>query len=306
METYQDKNSPLYEGLPFMKIRGETITYPCVAELKFDGEFQYVITKDNKVYLVNKREHGRIRVGMTCTNVKLPDNSVFIGELFYGAGKDFYEFARHKLTDDLNLALFGVLRLNGEDVWKTWKYYEGRKYLESLPQEAFSAHTTIVPKFVLQSEEDFNKAFSKVTSNSFEGLVIKGLLSSYIDGETKEWVKRKFEDDSDLAICGFQTGTKRAKNLSLLLGHSINGQIVPFVHCGGGLTNEQKDAFLKTLTPHVKGKIKDDYIVTPKFVVRVKHNGVIRNPDGSPNSLRHPRFITVREDKSINEVDEIK
>ena len=64
MRTWQNKDSELYEGLPFMEIRGEGFTYPCRVEPKLDGEFSYVIKKEGKLYLANKPEHGRIRMEM--------------------------------------------------------------------------------------------------------------------------------------------------------------------------------------------------------------------------------------------------
>jgi len=68
MRTWQDKNSPLYEGLPFMEIEGEGFTFPCRAEIKLDGEFSYVIKKEGKLYLANKKEHGRMRSEMPVLN----------------------------------------------------------------------------------------------------------------------------------------------------------------------------------------------------------------------------------------------
>src|SRR3972149_2881783 len=100
METWQDKNSKLYDNLPYMSIRGaiNDITYPCSAEIKLDGELQYIIKAGNhQVYLANKQEHGRIRTDMPVTNsIVCPDNTVFLGELVYGEGKSFYEFLSHK------------------------------------------------------------------------------------------------------------------------------------------------------------------------------------------------------------------
>lgn len=304
MKTWQDKNSSLYDGLPFMKIIGEYPVYPCVAEIKYDGEFNYLISRD-KNYLANKKEHGRIRTEMPCTSMVIPNDSVFIGELIHGNGTNFYDLLRHKLTEDLRLGIFGVLRLDGIDVWKSLTYVEQRKILES--QTFYNDRVFLVPSFKAPDEIQLKNIFDNVCLKRFEGIVIKDPTSKYISGETGRWVKWKKDYDADLVIMGFMTGTKRAKKLSLLLGHkSPDGTIQAITHCGGGLKDVEKDIILAQLQKHVIGKVKDDYLVEPKIVVTIKHNGIISNADGSVSSLRHPRFKTIRQDKTVGQIDTIK
>jgi ATP-dependent DNA ligase len=303
MRTYQDKNSPLYEGLPFCEIRGDYIHYPCVAEIKADGEFQYLISQEGKVYLANKREHGRIRTEMPVTNIRLPDNSVFVAELIYGAGMDFYDFLRHKLSEDLNLTVFGCVRYEGEDIWKTHNYIEVRKILER--QKFYNEKVKLAPKFLAQNKGQLLDFFDRVTKQGFEGVVIKDLLSQYANGETGRWVKWKYQTDADFVICGFQSGSKRAKTLSVLLGHRVDGKIQPLTYCGGGFSFEEKETLLRVLKEKITGNEGDEYYVDPKIVITVKYNGVIRDEKGSVHSLRHPRFKCFRFDKTPQEVNTI-
>jgi len=305
MKTWMNKLDPLYEGLPFMEIEGEMISYPCVAEVKLDGEFQYIIKRNGIVYLANKREHGRIRTDMPVTNIDIPDNSVFLGELVWGAGKDFYDFARHKLDPDCNLGIYGCIKYAGKQLWGKATYTETRQLLESL--KFYTDKVVLVPAVEIHDTQELEDFFKQVVASGYEGLVIKQLDSKYINGKSYHWAKKKFQTEADLVICGYQTGTKRAKNLTVLVGHLVDGEIKPLTHVGGGFKYEEKMELLSALQgcPSI-GKLKDDVLVEPKIVIKVIYNGVIYNPDGSINSLRHPRFDRFRFDKAVKEIDTIK
>ena len=305
MKTWLDKLNPIYEGLPYMEIEGESISYPCVAEIKLDGEFQYLIKKDGKTYLADKQVYGRIRTDMPVTNVDIPDNSVFLAELVWNAGKSFYEFARHKLDADCNLGIFSCVRYKGEDLWGKVPYTEVRDLLEK--QTFYNNKVVLIPAIQVADSQELKDLFDRLVANGYEGLVAKQPNSKYVNGKTLLWTKRKFEDEADLVIVGYQTGTKRAKNLSVLLGHLVNGQVKQLTHCGGGFNLAEKATLLKVLQGcKVVGKQKDDILVEPQIVVKIIHNGIIRNPDGSANSLRHPRFDRFRFDKTVAEIDTIK
>jgi len=300
MKTWQDKNSPLYANLPFMEIAGNHIFYPCVAEIKFNGEFQYLINDGTETYLANKKEYGRIRTGMKVTNINIPEQSVFCGELIYQDGKVFQDFQRHKLTDDLRLVIFQVLRVKGQDIWKVANYTDQRKLLEK--QTFYNNDVFLVPNFAIANRKQFDDIFDRmVVKQGYEGLVAKDPLSSYINGETGKWYKEKFKGYANLAIMGF----KVVKDISLLLGHRVNGQIVPICHCGGGMKDSEKETFLRVLRPLAIDKKGNDYLVSPKIVIKVKHGGTIRDASGNVSSLTSPQFETIMMDKTINEVDTI-
>jgi ATP-dependent DNA ligase len=305
MKTYQDKCSPFYEGLPFMEIEGLHIPFPCIAEIKFDGEFQYLIKKHGNIYLANKKEYGRIRTDMAVTNsIDIPEDSIFTAELIWDRGTFFYDFLRHKLGDDLNLAVFGCLRYAGEDVWKQNDYIETRKLLEK--QTFYNKKVILAPKVICHNKQELDGFFHVVTQQGYEGIVIKDPLSKFIDGETGRWAKWKHQVDNDFAIIGFQSGTKRAKTLSVLVGYRCNGKIQRLTYVGGGFKIDEKEAILSVLKDLVSGHSGDEYYVEPKIVITVMHYGIIRNEDGSINSLRHPQFKCVRFDKTVEQIDELK
>lgn len=305
MKTWQDKLSTLYDGLPYMEMEGESITYPSVAELKLDGEFVYAVKNGGKVYLANKPAYGRIRTDMAVTDRLnlMPEDSALLCELVWGAGKDFYEFARHKLDADCNLGVYGCVKWAGKILNST--YTEVRQLLEE--QTFYDKKVALVPAVMLEDADDLDELFNTVTAAGYEGVVVKKPNSKYVNGRNYDWTKKKLQAEADLVICGYQTGTKRAKTLSVLVGHRVGNEIKPFVHVGGGFTQKEKAALLKVLQGcTVVGNLDKDFLVEPKIVIKIIHSGVIRNPDGSANSLRHPRFDRWRLDKTVQEIDTIK
>jgi len=312
MRTYQDKNSPLYTGLPFMEIEGEEFTFPCRAEIKLDGEFQYVIKQKGKLYLANKPEHGRIRMEMPVLNEiesKIPDNSIFLAELVWGDGKSFYGangFAKHKLDPNCGLGFFGCLEYAGHQLWGNLTYAATRDFLEQ--QKFYTPNAVLIPSVVVANQQELDDLYEVIINGGYEGLIAKTPNSKYINGVTYEWTKRKFEAEGDFVIIGFQSGTRRAKTLSILVGHRVNGEIVPLTYVGGGFgaNTVPKEKMLTVLSGMVTGHNGVENYVEPKIVVKVKHSGVIRNPDGSVNSLRHPQFRDIRFDKTVEHIDTVK
>lgn len=305
METWQDKNSSLYDGLPYMEIEGINITYPSIAEVKLDGEFVYAIKNNGKVYLANKPTYGRIRTDMAVTDQLnlMPEGTVLLGELVWGEGKDFYEFARHKLDAECNLGIYGCIRWAGKVL--NSPYIETRQLLEE--QDFYNSKVVLIPAVMVEDEEELEDLFNRVTAVGYEGVLIKKPSSKYINGRNYDWTKKKLQAEADLVICGYQTGTKRAKTLSVLVGHMINGEIKPFVHVGGGFTQEEKNILLGVLQKcPIIGKSDKDILIEPKIVIKIIHSGIVRNTDGSANSLRHPRFDRFRLDKTVEEIDTIK
>lgn len=300
-----DKSSPLYEGLPFMEIEGELVTYPTVAEVKFDGEFQYLIKKDGRVYLINKKEHGRTRTDIPIlNNLAIPEDSVFTAELIYGNGTDFYEFARHKLTEDNNIAIHGCLRYDGVDIWKGNTYADTRKLLEA--QKFYNSRVVLAPKQILYDKAQYDAFYNKVIAGGWEGIVVKDPLSKFINGATGRWVKRKYTADNDFVVMGFETETARAKKLSVIIGHKVGNNFVRLGHCGSGFEGNEKDALLKVLKANITSSHGNEHYVNPTLVITVKHHGIIRNTDGTVSSIRHPSFKTFRLDKLAKDIDTLK
>jgi DNA ligase-1 len=155
----------------------------------------------------------------------------------------------------------------------------------------------------VNNQAELDTLFKKVVALGYEGLVLKQPKSTYFDGDSHEWAKMKHVADLDLAIVGFQTGTKKAKKLSVMVAYQKDGQLVNLTHVGGGFELAEKDALLPLLQKDAIGKVGIDEMVTPKYVATIQHYGIIHNADGTISSLRHPQFKCLRPDKTIAQVD---
>jgi len=271
---------------PVLKIRGDLaeIKFPIWADLKLDGELCFLEIKNGKAMLYNKPKYGRKRWDCEITKQAelLLDDGLYIGELYYGDGKDVYELLRHKVDDNLKLSIF-------------WS----KKDLSLLPR--FHLNTphqnpplTRIPRWKVKNKEELGKLKKKVFKLGYEGLVLKKDPDLWFDGQTTKWYKIKREATAELPVIGF---AKRAKLLSLLLGHKVGENWQPLCFVGGGFSLTEKQILRDVLSKHVIGETKDAYLVEPRLVVEVAHQGIIKI-DGKVHSLRHPIFRAFRWDKA--------
>lgn len=193
MKTYFKKNY----NLPVCKYRGnkQDIKYPCYASLKIDGELQYIIQKNNKIFSVNKSKYGRYRFNYPALKefeeLNLPDG-IYLAELYWNEGKtkeDFYGLLRNKNSDNLKLAIWGILQqyeridYTAEETYNYFTWYKDKcknfKYF------------SIAPMWFIPNEEKLNILIIKILSEGWEGVVIRNKYSIYRDGNHVDWIKIK-------------------------------------------------------------------------------------------------------------------
>jgi len=266
---------------PVMHARGnvDTIGKPCLADLKIDGELAMLTTKNSR--LTNK--YGRQRWNCPITNQPLPDG-IFMGELYWQEGKDFFAMLRNKTSDQLKLALWDVIEFHGENI-QNLPFLIRRRILESLNLSLCPTNQplSIVPEWRIETKADLEALKTKIFTAGFEGLVLKDPQSTYFEGTTIHWAKIKNEIHEIFWVWGF---SKSAKILSLLIGDDQKS----LSHCGSGLTFEEKESVRQVLKQHIIGQTKGDYLVERRLQIKVKHYGYIRNEAGEVNSLRMPIF----------------
>lgn len=140
-----------------------------------------------------------------------------------------------------------------------------------------------------------------------EGLVCKNPLSLPAPGmRNKDWVKCKgdymdsteFGDSYDLVVVGYNHGKgRRHGTVGALWCAAVNdfGGLDTLCKVGTGFTDEDLSWFKENLQVVAETDPDMDVCVVPK-VIEVKAAQVSRNESGD-YSLRHPRFIRVRQDK---------
>jgi bifunctional non-homologous end joining protein LigD len=199
--------------------------------------------------------------------------------------------------------IFDILAANGTDITPV-PYVERREWLESLaPSLDGTGRWVVPPRFAdgaatLAASEDL----------AIEGVVAKRLSSVYRPGvRSPDWVKVKHELTGDFIIGGWRPGRRDLG--ALLVGSPGSGGLVYRGRVGGGISAANERDLLTRLaalresrSPFVAPLPREDVrgasYTRPELVVEVRYGNL--TPDGK---LRFPRFIRLRPDKSVEEVE---
>lgn len=173
------------------------------------------------------------------------------------------------------------------------------------------------------------KLHEKYLKMGLEGVVVKRANGKYVSGRTGwNWVKMKEEeghlgrlsDTLDCIVMGYFSGKGKRAQFGLgkiLVGIKDGGVIRTLTKVGTGLTEEMLVEIRKRLDqlkssdkPKEYEAQKDlipDVWAIPKLVVEVTADSISKSTKHSLGlSLRFPRFIKIREDKSPNEATTLK
>ncbi|HEV2844114.1 MAG TPA: DNA ligase D, partial [Thermoanaerobaculia bacterium] len=147
--------------------------------------------------------------------------------------------------------------------------------------------------------------YAAVSQMSLEGVVGKRADSPYRAGYSTDWLKFRVDQSSDFAVIGFEpipnsrTGFRRLR----LAAYDGRGGLVYAGSVGTGFSGEVMDALRVRLetyrrdTPPVAVDDKKGTLwVDPRVVVEVRYKEWTE--DGR---LRHPVFLRVRDDKTVDE-----
>jgi len=263
---------------PIPELRGKlsAVKYPAFGEIKYDGEFTFIFYEGNKICTVNK--YNKLRTQFPQLNdIKnelfdcgVASSATMIAELYYGEGKRnaLYDLNSNKESDTLNLKIFDLLELDGNDI--TQDQLIDRK--EAL-QDIFPTNTTFLNKTKpIKNKAEAEAYFKWTTDNGYEGAVIKSLDSALIAGPCS-WVKMKFKDQSDYEVHLIDPVKERIEVL------------VPIVNAHPSPTNQQK-----YVRVGVKAASRYKRFIRVNDKVTIEHQGVLDS-----GSLRHPVLIPKQE-----------
>jgi DNA ligase-1 len=215
-----------------------------------------------------------------------------------------YDVEEHAGKIELVPHVFDILVLDGETLIDL-PFRERRKRLS----EALSAH--VAPQLVSDDPRAIGQFYSDALDAGHEGIMVKDLDSRYQPGvRGKHWVKVKPEVDTlDLAVIGGEWGEGRRAHLfgSFLLACQDRGELLPVGKVATGFTDEMlatiHDA-MKDLVIADRGK---EVTFEPRVVFEVGYSEIQSSPNyESGFALRFPRFIRLREDKGVEEVETLE
>ena len=277
-------------------------------EIKWDG-YRAITEKDDKIILLYSRNGISFQntYPIVADQLKMiKADAILDGEIVVlnDEGKPNFQFLQHYLENQdrpIQYYIFDLLKLNGHDT--TGLPLIDRKELlqKIIPDNEvikFSDH-------ILEKGKSF---FRVSKEKDLEGIMAKKIDSKYYPGKrSSEWLKIKHHKTREAIIAGFTEPLGSRKYFGALILAAKEGNKYKYIgHTGTGFNHTSLKEMYDLLQPLVQKKspfdekIKTNSPVTwvkPELICEVKFTEV--TADGK---FRHPVFLHLRNDKTINEI----
>lgn len=279
-----------------------------IFENKYDGYRALIQVNKGKVNLMSRNgiSFNQKYADLVDAFGIIKDDVILDGEIVVEdeEGRSRFQWLQYYMENPgrgrLKCYVFDILYFNGFDLTPL-ELLQRKRILEALLPKTediiYSGH--IVGKGT--------KALKEAEKRGAEGLIAKKIASRYqINKRSKDWLKIKITKEQEMVIGGYTEpkGSRQGFG-SLLLGYYENGKFVYSGKCGTGFNEESlKDMYakLKTLETDtspfaVKPKERGAHWVKPEMVAQIKYTEWTET-----NSLRHPVFLALRNDKDPKDV----
>ncbi len=279
-------------------------------EIKWDGYRAIAEKNKNKILLYSRNgldyKLTYPIVAKQLLNIKA--DVVLDGEIVVldEEGKPDFQFLQHYSENQdrpIQYYVFDLLKLNGKDT-TSLPLIDRKELLQKIipaddPVIKYSDH-------ILEKGKSF---FQVSKEKDLEGIMAKKIDSKYYPGRrTRDWLKIKNHKTAEVIIAGY-TEPSGSRNYfgSLILAAKEGKKFIYMGNAGtgfnSGLLKELYDLFqpLVQKKSPFEEKIKNNSKITwlkPELVCEVKFSEI--TADGK---LRHPVFLHLRIDKTINEIN---
>lgn len=200
--------------------------------------------------------------------------------------------------------VFDILYLDGETLIDL-PLSERRKKLEIVVKQY------IAPQTVSSDQAVIEKTYNDALAAGHEGIMIKVPSSPYSPGQRgKNWIKIKPEVDTlDLAVIGAEWGEGKRAHVfgSFLVACQDQGKLVPLSRVATGFSDEQLTEVYELLKDTVTKKAGKEVSFEPTLVFEVGYAELQASTNYDAGfALRFPRFIRLRDDKDIGDIETIE
>jgi DNA ligase-1 len=197
--------------------------------------------------------------------------------------------------------VFDILYLDGETLIDL-PFSKRREHLE----QVVTIH--VAPQVVSSDQTVIEKTYRDALAAGHEGIMLKVRDSPYTPGQRgKYWIKIKPAVDTlDLAVIGAEWGEGKRAHLfgSFLVACKNQGNLIPLSRVATGFSDDQlaevydlvKDKVISTTGKEVKFE--------PELVFEVGYSEIQISPTYEGGfALRFPRFIRIRDDKDVTDIE---
>ena len=166
----------------------------------------------------------------------------------------------------------------------------------------------IAPQVVSSDPLEIDRTYKEALDAGHEGIMIKVLSSPYSPGQRgKNWIKIKPEVDTlDLAVIGGEWGEGKRAHVfgSFLVACQDQGKLIALSRVATGFSDEQLAEVYDLLKDRVIKKSGKEVSFEPELVFEVGYSELQVSPTYEGGfALRFPRFIRIRDDKNITDVE---
>lgn len=200
--------------------------------------------------------------------------------------------------------VFDILYLDGETLIDL-PLEKRRKHLESV------VNRYIAPQVVSSDPREIEQTYKDALEAGHEGIMIKVPASPYSPGQRgKNWIKIKPDVDTlDLAVIGGEWGEGKRAHIfgSFLVACQDQGRLVALSRVATGFSDEQLAEVYDLLKDRVIKKSGKEVSFEPDLVFEVGYAELQVSPTYEGGfALRFPRFIRIRDDKNITDVETLE
>ncbi len=200
--------------------------------------------------------------------------------------------------------VFDILYLDGETLIDL-PLEKRRERLESV------VNRYIAPQVVSSDPLEIERTYKAALDAGHEGIMIKVPASPYSPGQRgKNWIKIKPDVDTlDLAVIGGEWGEGKRAHVfgSFLVACQDQGKLIALSRVATGFSDEQLIEVYDLLKDRVIKKSGKEVSFEPDLVFEVGYAELQVSPTYEGGfALRFPRFIRIRDDKDITDVETLE
>lgn len=215
-----------------------------------------------------------------------------------------HDIASHVENVRLVPNLFDILYLDGETLIDR-TFEERRRLLEN------NVASCVAPQIISDDITAIETFYKEALDAGHEGIMIKSLKSSYTPGQrVRQWIKIKPSVDTiDLAVVGAEWGEGKRAHLFgsfILACQDESGRLLRISKVATGFSDEALAGVYEILKDEVISESGKVVRFEPEVVFEIGYAEIQKSTNYEAGyALRFPRFIRLRDDKGIAEIETI-